>query len=130
MSEIRVTTISDAAGTGPVTLTKQSAAKAWLNFNGTGTIAARDSFNVASLVDNGSGNYSVNFSNSFSNANYSVTQAGGYQAGSAAFSIVTYNHNSGALPTTSQYSLLTDSGLSWGPSDLDYVLTNTHGDLA
>ena len=69
MSEIRVTTVSDTAGTGPVTLTKQSAAKAWVNFNGTGTIAARDSFNVASLTDSSTGNYSVNFSNNFSDGN-------------------------------------------------------------
>jgi len=39
MSEIRATTISNAAGTGPITLTGQSAAKAWVNFNGTGTVA-------------------------------------------------------------------------------------------
>ena len=130
MSTLEVSNLNDGTTTVATTYVTNGSAKSWLNFNGTGTIAARDSFNVASLVDNGSGNYSVNFSNSFSNANYSVTQAGGYQNGSAAFSIVTYNHNTSALPTTSQYSLLTDSGLSWAPSDLDYVLTNTHGDLA
>jgi hypothetical protein len=70
MSEIRANTISDAAGTGPVTLTKQSAAKAWVNFNGTGTIAARDSFNVSSLTDNGTGDYTVNFTNAFGAADY------------------------------------------------------------
>ena len=76
MSELRANTISNAAGTGPVTLTKQSAAKAWVNFNGIGTIAARDSFNVASLTDNGTGDYAVNFSSAMGNENYSVSAGG------------------------------------------------------
>jgi len=45
-------------------------AKSWVNFNGTGTIAARDSFNHSSLNDNGTGDYTVNFTNSMGNANY------------------------------------------------------------
>jgi hypothetical protein len=76
LSEIRATTISDAAGTGPITLTGQSAAKAWVNFDGTGTIATRDSFNVASLTDNGTGNYTVNLTSSMSNTSYSITTGG------------------------------------------------------
>jgi hypothetical protein len=70
LSEIRANTISDAAGTGPVDLHKQSAAKAWVNFNGQGTVAIRDSVNVSSLTDNAAGDYGVSYSNSFSDANY------------------------------------------------------------
>ena len=77
MSEIRANTISNAAGTGPVTLTGQYAAKAWVNFNGTGTVAIRDSGNVSSVTDNGTGDYTVNFTNSLSNSNYSTVYAGG-----------------------------------------------------
>ena len=73
MSELRANTISAANGTGPVTLTKQSAAKAWVNFNGTGTAAIRDSFNHSSLTDHGTGNYSNTVSSAFDNANYVVT---------------------------------------------------------
>ena len=130
MSEIRATTISDTAGTGPITLTGQSAAKGWVNFQGSGTVAVRDSFNTSSITDGGTGAYSNNFTNSLANANYSVGQIGGYQNGSAAFSIVTLNHHSSAAPTSSQFNVLTDSGVSWGPSDLDYVMLNTNGDLA
>jgi len=75
MSEIRATTISNAAGTGPVALYKQSAAKAWVNFNGQGTVAIRDSFNVASLTDNGTGVYTVNFASSAANSGYSTTNS-------------------------------------------------------
>jgi hypothetical protein len=48
-------------------------AKAWVNFNGTGTVAIRDSYNVSSITDNGTGSYSINFTTSLSNANYSVS---------------------------------------------------------
>jgi len=46
-------------------------AKAWVNFDGTGTVAIRDSFNVSSITDNGTGNYTVNFTTAMPNANYS-----------------------------------------------------------
>lgn len=72
MSTLKADTIQNTSG-GAATLTKQSAAKAWVNFDGTGTIAARDSFNVSSLDDDGTGNYGVNFSSSFSDGNYSAT---------------------------------------------------------
>ena len=47
-------------------------AKAWVNFNGTGTIASRSSLNVTSLVDNGTGDYTISISSSFSDANYTL----------------------------------------------------------
>jgi hypothetical protein len=78
MSDLRVGTISDAAGTGPVTLTGQYAAKAWVNFNGTGTVAIRESGNVTSITDNGTGNYTVNFTTALTDANYSLTVTGTY----------------------------------------------------
>jgi len=46
--------------------------KAWVNFNGTGTPAIRDSFNVSSITDNGTGDYTVNFTNAMPNANYAA----------------------------------------------------------
>ena len=81
MSEIRATTISDEAGTGPITLTKQSAAKAWVNFNGTGTPSIRGSENVSSLTDNAGGDYDINFTNNMANANYCTTGSCAYISG-------------------------------------------------
>lgn len=46
------------------------AAKAWVNFNGTSTVAIRASFNVTSITDNGTGDYTVNFTNALEDANY------------------------------------------------------------
>lgn len=49
-----------------------SAAKAWVNFNGTGTVAIRASYNVSSITDSGAGDYIVNWDTDFSSANYCV----------------------------------------------------------
>jgi hypothetical protein len=46
--------------------------RAWVNFNGTGTVAIRTSFNVSSITDNGTGDYTVNFTNAMPDANYAV----------------------------------------------------------
>jgi hypothetical protein len=46
--------------------------RAWVNFNGTGTVAIRASFNVSSITDNGTGNYTVNFTTAMSDADYSA----------------------------------------------------------
>lgn len=67
MSTLRVNTLQTQAGVEVYT------AKAWVNFNGTGTVAIRASGNVSSITDNGTGNYTVNFTTAMSDANYSIT---------------------------------------------------------
>ena len=47
--------------------------KAWVNFNGTGTVAIRGSLNVSSITDIGTGNYTVNFTTAMTDVNYSTT---------------------------------------------------------
>ena len=47
--------------------------KAWVSFNGTGTVAIRDSYNVSSITDNATGNYSMNFTTNMANTGYSAT---------------------------------------------------------
>jgi len=49
--------------------------RAWVNFNGTGTVAIRASGNVSSITDNGTGDYTVNFTNALPDANYAVIAA-------------------------------------------------------
>ena len=66
MSTLRVTTLATQAGVEVYT------AKAWVNFNGTGTVAILASGNVSSITDNGTGNYTVNFTNAFADANYAM----------------------------------------------------------
>jgi hypothetical protein len=59
--------LSTASGSAP-----SYSARAWVNFNGTGTVAIRASGNVSSITDNGTGDYTVNFSTAMSDANYSA----------------------------------------------------------
>jgi hypothetical protein len=86
MSEIKVDTLTGKTTAGDITVTseggaatmqlQQGLAKVWINFNGTGTIAIRDSYAVTSIVDDGTGTYTTNFSNAMSNINYSVPIGG------------------------------------------------------
>ena len=57
-----------AIGTGGIN--GAQLAKAWVNFNGTGTVAIRDSYNVSSITDNGTGDYTINYSTALNNSNY------------------------------------------------------------
>lgn len=53
-----------------------NAVKAWVNFNGTGTVAIRDSFNVSSITDNGTGSYTINLTNALTDTNFACAANG------------------------------------------------------
>jgi hypothetical protein len=59
------------SGTAPI-----YACRAWVNFNGTSTVAIRASGNVTSITDNGTGDYTVNFTTAMPDANYSFLATG------------------------------------------------------
>jgi hypothetical protein len=67
--------LQDPPGTAPSYL-----CRAWVKFNGTGTVAINGSGNVSSITDNGTGNYTVNFTTAMPDANYSVSGASGAYA--------------------------------------------------
>ena len=122
MSEIRVTTISDAAGTGPVTLTKQEAAKVWVNLNGS-TFGLRDNVNISTAVDNGTGDYTFNFSSALANTNYSAVVSSDDSGSSRAFAqSKTY--------ATSSFVATAKRGDTGATVDKDIVNAAVHGDLA
>lgn len=64
------TALTTASGSAP-----SYSARAWVNFNGTGTVAIRASGNVSSITDNGTGDYTVNFTTAMMDANYSLIVA-------------------------------------------------------
>jgi len=90
-SELRVNTLKDASGNNSVStsVVAQGSTKAWINFNGsTATATAdltgiRDSFNIASLVDNDTGDYTLNFTNSMANDGFAVGGFSGFGDGHA-----------------------------------------------
>jgi len=73
------------AGSLDTSYVVNGSSKAWINFNGTGTVATRDSLNNSSLTDGGTGNYTVGFASSFSNSNYAPICSG----------VSEYNHSRG-----------------------------------
>lgn len=76
-----------------------NAVKAWVNFNGTGTVAIRAAFNVSSITDNGTGDYTVNFATALADANYAAVVS---QQRTANGSTVTIpNISVATAPTTS-----------------------------
>lgn len=70
----------NASGSAPI-----YACRAWVNFNGTGTVAIRASGNVSSITDNGTGNYTVNFTTAMPDANYCVAGTCGTPGATAGF---------------------------------------------
>ena len=64
----RITGALNASGSAPI-----YACRAWVNFNGTGTVAIRASGNVSSITDNGPGDYTVNFTTAMVDANYTFS---------------------------------------------------------
>lgn len=98
MSTIKATTLSNLAGskTVPTDTVVDGSAKAWVNFNGTGTIAIRRAFNVSSITDNGTGDYTVNFTNAMVDGNYSAVGS------SSRFTQLQAVHTSSQLNVTTQ----------------------------
>tara|TARA_R100001460_G_scaffold3938_1_gene11463 strand:+ start:962 stop:1342 length:381 start_codon:yes stop_codon:yes gene_type:complete len=99
-------------------------AKAWINFNGQNTPAARDSFNISTLTDVGTGVYEPNFSSAMSNANYATTCGpNGGNAGSV-------NYALGVESTTTTKVKLRNQNGNGGEEDNSQNNASIHGDLA
>ena len=127
-SVLNVDTIADKAGTGPVGLTKQSAAKAWINFDGTGTISIRDSFSVSSIDDDGTGLYSYNLSNAMNNANYNCNSNAARTI--ATSGIATSNRSAASIPENASSVLIGARSMGNAAVDCEQMHGNIHGDLA
>jgi len=114
-SELRVNTLKDASGSNSVDMeyVANGSAKAWLNLDGTGTIAISDSLNKTSVTDTGTGDFDPQFTNNMNNAVYSGV--GSTTAGSGAYSTVAIQSL-----TTSDYRLLvSDGGTAQEDTDLE-----------
>ena len=137
MSTIIADNLTGKTSAGSVTVTSEGGAatqslqqgllKAWINLDGTGTIATLDSLNIASVTDDGSGAYINAFTNSFNNVNYG-------------WNMSTMNNSStnkgfiaglrvSTTPTASQLQTSIHQNES-GSADRDYVCTSAFGDLA
>jgi hypothetical protein len=109
-------------------------AKAWVNWNGTGVVAVRKSFNNSSITDNGVGDYTLALSNSMNDANYALLTQGSDTSPDAAsvFNRKLTVNTPVAIPTSSQYRLA--SGYNYYSAsaywDNPYLFVEIQGDLA
>ena len=122
-SELRVNTIKDASGNNSIatSFVAGGSAKAWVNLNGTGTIATRDSFNEGSVTDDATGKYTINFTNNMGNANYSVS-------GSALNTVSHLIMSTGGTLTTSTAQITSNTTSAFG--DNSQICASIDGDLA
>ena len=113
MSTLRVNTIQNQPGTGAPNI--DGLARAWVNFDGTGTVAIRGSFNVTSITDNGTGNYTINFTTAMPNTNYATLATNGWSGSGVDWAFMTEWTGKATTSTTirvanNTVSSLVDSG--------------------
>ena len=118
-----VSSAGGGAGTVP-----QGLAKSWISYRGTSTVEIRDSLNVGSLTDNGTGDYKITFTNNMGNNLYPVTMASDHDSGSH-FSTACIDHDDPLPVATSQYvtNYLDQTN---NMRDAVYCHEAVHGDLA
>lgn len=114
--ESQVKTATNASGSAPI-----YSCRAWVNFNGTGTVAIRESGNVSSITDNGAGDFTINFATALPDASYSVaSMATGVLDSTALQFFIKASSATGAPSnlTTTALEIVTWTGA--GPVDADY----------
>ena len=141
-SQLNVDTIVDKAGSGGSNVkmantstyvgeggsgtqnTVQGLAKMWIQFDGTGTVGTRDSFNRGGLTDNGTGNYTVTYTNNMNNNDFSVTVSmnSEYTDGGRGIYSGVYACNTADCRVSGRRDNAN--------ADSDHVCISVHGDLA
>lgn len=112
----------------------EGSSKVWSNFDGSGTVATRDSFNQSSLTDNNSGRQSIGYTNNMNDTNYSATASASLADGNSDSNagIASPARNTTTPLTTSGMSLLTTYNTADFNtfSDMKIVCVHVLGDLA
>jgi len=130
-SEMYVDTIAASGGTSPATLTKQSAAKQWLQYNQE-TPAITGSFNVSSVSDDSTGNFTTSLTNSVSStSDVAVTGLSNHDSGDSNRRGIAFKRDAGGTFNTGQYPVdVVDMGNGSTNYDQKFNFTLLHGDLA
>lgn len=122
LATAKITTLADSAGSNTSTPAEIASgrAKAWVNFNGTSTVAIRASYNVSSITDGGTGRYTVNFTTALSDANYSF-QMHCIDVTGANRTIIAGGNTTGTAPTASALTFGTFASAATTETDADYI---------
>ncbi|ARO88187.1 hypothetical protein EBAPG3_010575 [Nitrosospira lacus] len=127
-SNAEAATATDTARVAPISAMKYhpGMAKAWLVFNGTGTPAILGSYGVTSITDNGTGNYTINFSVTFASVNYGIL--GFAQDDNADGGVIVSTWSTDTRTTTARQIHVSES-TAGGAVDSPYVFLAFFGDL-
>ena len=124
MNSTGQTTIVGEGGTNTTNL-QQGLCKCWIRFNGTGTIATDDSFNVSGITDEGTGSYTVTINNDMANDDYAYY--GFSSRDTSASQVGMFGDTSTSNVTTGKFRV---SELAGSFFDVGVVMCAVHGDLA
>jgi hypothetical protein len=111
-------------------------AKAWVNFNGTGTVAVRSSLNTSGITDVSQGNYTLNISSAFNDADYAPSGNSATSSAGAGSRHIMFgsNYDIDTLDpnfTTTSFSVNNFYSNTDGTEyDAEYITISVHGDLA
>jgi hypothetical protein len=108
--------VATVSGTAPLYM-----CRAWVNFNGTGTVAIRASGNVTSITDNATGDYTVNFTTAMPDINYTTVAQTSSDSGTALIVNINSNSANNTAPTTSATRMLTFTRSGGTATDSPYV---------
>jgi len=106
--------VLNASGSAPM-----YAARAWVNFNGTGTPSIRAGGNVSSITDNGTGDYTINFANALPDANYAIAGFATYPLSDQALGLVTYGND--FAPSSGSVRIKTGDTASYNLRDSEFI---------
>ena len=126
MSTLNVSNITDGTDTVETGYVLNGSAKAWVNLNGTGTASITGSFNVASITDNGTGNYSVTLTNAMDNNSGSVT-SGSCSSSNLGDLVTGFGYSTSVFKLNGQY---VHGSPTSDPRDVNPSNGAIHGDLA
>ena len=124
MSTLTISNLNDGTTTVATTYITNGSAKSWINYKGTSTNAIMESLNMSSVTDNGTGDYTMTFSNAMATAEYSITDGTYRSSGSNSPGITGFES-----PTANNYiHNHWNSGIS--VSDMFRTYSQVNGDLA
>ena len=126
MSTLKVNNIQNASGgeqSTPAEINSRRA-KAWVSLDGTGTVGIRESYNISSVADNGTGSYNANLSITMASNNMCVVGTGS-QGRTGSDNI--FGH---CLKSTTQIGLYSKQNTQGSSEDSDFMFAAVFGDLA
>jgi len=127
MSTLKVTNIQATGETASRAVS--GVAAAWVNFDATGTPSSRDSVNFSSITDNAAGDFTLNWSNNMSDANYSVTGTT-KSFSTSSTSTCAIGIKESTLPSAASVTMTTNRTSSTSTVESNINFAVAHGDLA